>query len=94
MDDRCQVCSKEWQERYNLACQRFDRQIQICTAITVVSSIITLFCIIITACCVVATHRFINQFEYVEETLIEQDGDGQNIAVINSERSSKHGAEN
>lgn len=82
--DRCDVCSKEWQERYNLACQRFDRQIQICTAITVVASIITLFCIIIAACCVFATQHFINGFEYVEETetIISQDGDGQNIAVL------------
>jgi hypothetical protein len=32
---------------------------------------------------VVATHRFINQFEYVEETLIEQDGNGQNVAIVN-----------
>lgn len=84
MDNRCQVCSKEWQERYNLACQRFDRQIQICTAVTIIAVIIAMFCIIIAACCVFATHRFINQFEYVEETetRIEQDGNGQNIAVL------------
>ena len=84
MDNRCQVCSKEWQERYNLACQRFDRQIQICTAVTVIASIIALFCIIIAACCVFATQHFINGFEYVEETetIISQDGDGQNIAVL------------
>jgi uncharacterized membrane protein YvbJ len=84
MDNRCEACSKEWQERYNLACQRFDRQIEICTAVTVIASIITLFCIIIAACCLVATHKFINQFEYVEETetIISQDGDGQNIAVL------------
>ena len=82
MDDRCQVCSREWQERYNLACQRFDRQIQICTAVTIIASIIALFCIIIAACCVFVTHRFINQWEYVEETIIEQDGEGVNIAVL------------
>ena len=82
--DRCDVCSKEWQERYNLACQRFDRQIQICTTVTLIAVIISMFCIIIAACCLFATHNFINKFEYVEETLIEQDGDGQNIAVINN----------
>lgn len=83
MDNRCQVCSKEWQERYNLAVQRFDRQIAICTTVTIIAAIIAMFCIIIAACCVFATHRFINQFEYVEETLIEQDGDGQNVAIVN-----------
>lgn len=84
MDNRCQVCSKEWQERYNLAVQRFDRQIAIATTVTIIAVIIAMFCIIIAACCVFATHRFINQFEYVEETetRIEQDGNGQNIAVL------------
>lgn len=84
MDDRCKVCSREWKERYNLACQRFDRQIQICTAVTIIAVITAMFCIIIAACCVFATHRFINQFEYVEETetRIEQDGNGPNIAVL------------
>ena len=84
MDNRCQVCSKEWQERYNLAVQRFDRQIAIATTVTIIAVIIAMFCIIITACCVFATHQFISSFEYVEETetRIEQDGNGQNIAVL------------
>ena len=82
--DRCDVCSKEWQERYNIACQRFDRNINIAMTVTIFAVIISMFCIIITACCLFATHRFINQFEYIEETLIEQDGDGQNIAVISN----------
>lgn len=83
MDNRCQVCSKEWQERYNLAVQRFDRQIAIATTVTIIAVIIAMFCIIITACCVFATHRFIAQFEYVEETIVSQDGDGQNVAIVN-----------
>lgn len=84
MDNHCQVCSKEWQERYNLAVQRFDRQIAIATTVTVVSVIITMFCIIIAAVCVAATINFISGFEYVEETetVVQQDGDGQNIAVL------------
>jgi hypothetical protein len=72
----------EWQERYNLACQRFDRQIAICTTVTIIAAIIAMFCIIIAACCVFATHRFIAQFEYVEETIVSQDGDGQNVAIV------------
>lgn len=82
MDDRCKVCSREWQERYQIAVQRFDRNIQICTAVTIIAVIIAMFCIIIAACCVFATHRFINQFEYVEETIVSQDGDGQNVAIV------------
>lgn len=82
--DRCNVCQQEWRERYNLSVQRFDRQINRCMAITVVAVIISMFCIIITALCVAKTIQFINGFEYVEEeqTLIEQDGNGQNIAVL------------
>lgn len=80
--DRCNVCQQEWRERYNLSVQRFDRQINRCMAITVVAVIISMFCIIITALCVAKTIEFIDSFEYVEETLIEQDGNGQNIAVL------------
>ena len=84
MDDRCKVCSREWQERYKIAVQRFDRNIQICTAVTIIASIIALFCIIIAACCILATHRFISSFEYVEETIVSQDGEGVNIAVVDN----------
>lgn len=80
--DRCNVCQQEWRERYNLSVQRFDRQINRCMAITVVAVIISMFCIIITALCVAKTIEFIDSFEYVEETLVEQDGNGQNIAVL------------
>lgn len=80
--DRCNVCQQEWRERYNLSVQRFDRQINRCMAITVVAVIISMFCIIITALCVAKTIEFIDSFEYVEETLIEQDGNGKNIAVL------------
>lgn len=80
--NRCEMCSLEWKERYQIACQRFDRQIAIATAVTIIAVIICMFCIIIAACCVFVTHRFISQWEYVEETIIEQDGEGVNIAVL------------
>ena len=35
-----------------------------------------------TAFCVAETIEFINGFEYVEETVVEQDGNGKNIAVL------------
>ena len=82
--NKCEMCSLEWRERYQLAVQRFDRQIAIATTVTIIAIILSMFCIIITALCVVKTIQFINGFEYVEEeqTLIEQDGNGQNIAVL------------
>ena len=80
--NKCEMCSLEWRERYQLAVQRFDRQIAIATTVTIIAIILSMSCIIITALCVVKTIKFIDSFEYVEETLIEQDGDGHNIAVI------------
>ena len=84
MDNRCEACSREWKERYNLSCQRFDRQIAIATTVTIIAVVVAMFCILIAAACVFATHQFISSFEYVEETetRIEQDGNGQNIAVL------------
>ena len=82
--NKCEMCSLEWRERYQLAVQRFDRQIAIATTVTIIAIILSMFCIIITALCVVKTIKFIDSFEYVEETLIEQDGDGHNIAVISN----------
>lgn len=80
----CDKCSEEWRARYNLAVQRFDRRINICMAVTVIAICSAIISITITAFCVIKTLEFINGFEYVEETeySIEQDGDGQNIAVL------------
>ena len=72
----------EWRERYINAVQRFDRQINIAMTVTIIAICSAIISLIVTAFCVVKTIEFINQFEYVEETLIEQDGDGHNIAVI------------
>lgn len=84
MDKRCESCSAEFQERYNTAVLRFDRQINICITVTIIAICSAIISLIITAFCVVQTIRFISGFEYVEEeqTLIEQDGNGQNIAVL------------
>lgn len=82
--DKCDVCkvNKEWHERYNLACERFDSALKTAMTVTIIALCIMMICIILTAFCVAETIRFINGFEYVEETLVEQDGDGQNIAVL------------
>ncbi len=80
--DRCEICSKEWRQRYEIAVSRFDRALTVACTVTIISVGIALACIIIAALCVAKTHEFINQFEYVEETVIEQDGSGQNVAVM------------
>ena len=84
--DNCEDCKRdrEWKERYNLSCKRFDKSLNLAMTITIISLFVTLFCIILTAFCLAATIRFISGFEYVEETetVIEQDGNGQNIAVL------------
>lgn len=84
MNNKCEVCSQEWRERYMIAAQRFDRQINIATTVTTIAVIVSMFCIIIAAVCVAVTINFINGFEYVEETetVVQQDGNGQNIAVL------------
>lgn len=70
-----------------MAVKRFDSNIQKALVITMVSVIIMLICIIITAAAVMHVVKFINSFEYVEETTysIEQDSEGINTAVIGGE---------
>ena len=82
--DKCTQCSKEWQERYNIAVQRFDKSLNTAMVVTIISLCIALLSVIISAFCLAKTLSFIGEFEYVEETetVIEQDGDGQNIAVV------------
>lgn len=80
--DKCTQCSKEWQERYNIAVQRFDKSLQTAMIVTIISLCIALLSVIISAFCLAKTLSFIEQFEYVEETVVEQDGDGQNVAVL------------
>lgn len=80
--NRCEACNIEWKERYSVAVQRFDKAIAIATAITIISAAMGLVAAILAALCVIRTQTFINQFEYVEETVISQDGEGQNIAIL------------
>lgn len=78
----CKECSQEWQKRYNLAVQRFDKALSTAMTVTIIALCITLICVIISAVCLGQTIKFIEGFEYVEETIVSQDGNGQNIAVL------------
>ena len=82
--DKCDVCTTktEWQERYNLACERFDRSLKLALTVTVIALCVMAICIILTTMCLAQTIKFIDSFEYVEETIVEQDGAGKNIAVL------------
>lgn len=84
----CKECSKEWQERYTIAVRRFDKALSVAMTVTIISICIAFLCVIISAVCLSQTLHFIEEFEYIEEyeTIIEQDGDGQNFAVVVGDR--------
>jgi phosphotransferase system glucose/maltose/N-acetylglucosamine-specific IIC component len=74
----------EWQKHYLLAVKRFDKFMNKALAMTMIAVVVALICIIITVSFGMKVIRFINSFEYVEETTysIEQDDQGINTAVI------------
>lgn len=87
MKNQCYTChvEAEWQKHYILAVQRFDKSLNKALAVTMIAVVVSLICIIITAFFGMKAIKFINSFEYVEETTtysIEQDGEGLNTAVI------------
>ena len=84
----CKECNKEWQDRYTIAVRRFDKALNIAMTVTIISILIAFICVIISAVCLSQTLQFIRSFEYIEETetIIEQDGDGQNFAVVYGDR--------
>ena len=95
-DIKCTECSAEWRERYIMAEQRFDAALQKAIFVEMISAIIALLCIFATILFGVKTMRFINSFEYVEETTyeIEQDS-GINTAVFGEDNEvTVYGAEN
>lgn len=83
---QCYNChiEAEWQKHYILAVQRFDKSLNKALAITMIAVVVALICIIITAFFGMKVIKFINSFEYVEETTysIEQDDKGINTAII------------
>ena len=89
MSTKCYNChvEAEWQKRYILAARRFDKSLNKALAVTMIAVIVSLICIIITAFMAMKIIRFINGFEYVEETTysIEQDDEGINTAIIGGE---------
>lgn len=84
----CQNCQieAEWRERYILAEKRFDKALRGAEIITLIAAIISFCCLIITMYYGIQTQKFINGFEYVEETAVEiEQTDGVNTAIIGGE---------
>jgi len=81
-----------------MAVKRFDKSLNKALAATMIAVIVSLICIIITAFLGLYVIKFINSFEYVEETTysIEQDDQGINTAVIggDNEVNVNYGTEN
>lgn len=88
-NNKCYNChvEAEWQKHYILAVQRFDKSLNKALAVTMIAVVVSLICIIITAFFGMKVIKFINSFEYVEETTysIEQDDQGINAAIIGGE---------
>lgn len=97
---KCDTCyiEAEWQNRYIMASQRFDKAMNKAIAVTMIAVIVSVICIIITAFMAMKIINFINSFEYVEETTysIEQNDEGMNTAIIGGESNEVniYGAEN
>jgi hypothetical protein len=74
---------------YNMASKRFDKALQKAINLTMLAIMVSLFSLILTAAMLMYVIKFVNEFEYVEETVysVEQDGDGVNAAVIDSKNS-------
>ena len=81
----CKACeNQKWKEHYLLAQQRFDKVLVGLTIGFVIMFTVMILCVFVTACMVIRTQRFIDEFEYVEETeiQIEQDCNGHNVVML------------
>ncbi len=82
MAENCSNCSRDWQERYEIAERRFDNALFKAHITILVLAMLLLISSLVSAYCVIKTLRFIAKFEYVEETVVTQDGKGTNVAVV------------
>lgn len=81
----CKSCNNQnWKNHYLMAQERFDKVVTRLVIGTIIAFTIAVACLIATICVIVKFQAFINQFEYVEETVyeVEQDDRGINTAVI------------
>ena len=88
MDYKCEICSEEWRKIYLISKKDFEKTKNRIFALSYILAAIAFICVVVTAFCVAKTHKFIESFEYVEETeyQIHQD-EGINTAIIDSDKS-------
>lgn len=97
MQNDCKNCeSQYWKVMYIAASQRFDKVLARLIFIFILLSVIAAVCCFITALACIRTHHFIAEYECVEETQveIEQDSEGENLAVIGDRNEVNYGAKN
>lgn len=85
MSPDCKVCeNQKWKDHYMMAQQRFDKVLIRLTIAFVLIFTVMVICIFVLVCTVIRTQKFIDGFEYVEETeiQIEQDCSGQNVVML------------
>lgn len=81
----CKSCeNRKWKELYFTAQERFDKIIMELAVGFIIVFVIMLGCLIATICMGYKTQKFIDGFEYVEETeiQIEQDCRGKNTVIL------------
>lgn len=82
MGNTCTTCIEELNEQYADIIKRLDKHVSRAVTVTIIAASVCLFCILAASFCVAKTIKFINSFEYVEETVVEQDSSGNNIAIV------------
>lgn len=93
----CKACgSYKWKEMYIESQQRFDKVVIKLTIGTIIAFTIVILCLFATLCALIKTQKFIDEFEYVEETEVEiqQDWRGDNSVVLNGLGVNQNGAIN
>lgn len=97
MPTDCKACeNQKWKEYYLLAQKRFDKVLIRLTIGFVIMFTVIVLCLFVTICVLIKTQKFIDEFEYVEQTeiQIEQDSKGHNTVILpNGDEVKTNGAE-
>ena len=92
----CRQCEdRNWRNHYIVAQERFDKVVARLTIGTIIAFTITVLCLLATIITLWRVQKFIDGFEYVEETeiSIEQDCRGENSVILSDDSEVRNGAE-
>lgn len=88
MNYKCEICSEEWRKIYLISKKDFEKTKNRIFALSYILAAIAFICVVVTAFCVAKTQKFVESFEYVEETEYQiHQGEGINTAIIDSRES-------